>query len=233
MQLEIILRTHDQGSLHNRNVDYPKKEIVRRCAQSLFDATPENVKLTIIDDHSSDDTVNFLQNIGDVRKLKGTGNNTSLACAFDQAASSIADIVFLVEDDYLFQPHAIEEMLSTWEHFVKMSGCRDICLSPVDCPLNYTARDGSHCGIMAGINRPWRTNTHTGGTFMTTPKVLNKYWGAFDDLIKNWPNVDEDATWNKIWAQHVPLFTPLVPLAYHLCVKHPYYPFDELWRTFK
>jgi hypothetical protein len=240
VQLDIILRTHDQGSLHGRDFDKPKKEITQRCVNSLLKAVVvDGVDLTIVDDHSSPETLALL---GKVVTLKDTGNNASLAKTFELAADSKADAVYLVEDDYLHYPHAISEAMETFAYFQKMTGKQDICLNLVDCPANYhkesytgggTGRDGSQAMIVGGINRAWRTNTHTGGTFMTTPGVINKYWGAFDDLAQNWPEVDENTTWNKVWESHVPLFTPLIPLAYHLSEIHPYYPFDKLWRQNK
>jgi glycosyltransferase involved in cell wall biosynthesis len=241
MQLDIILRTHDQGSVHGRDVPYAKKEIVQRCVNSLYTAVDgvEGVNLVTVDDHSSDETVSMLRNL---IPLQDSGNNASLIKVFELAAESTADLVYIVEDDYLHYPEAISEMLETWQKFIPQVQGDDMCLSLVDCPANYhrdgyfnggIGRDGSTGMIVGGINRAWRSNTHTGGTFCTTPTVINKYWGAFDDLCKNWPNVDENKTWNKVWEQHVPLFTPLIPLAYHLSEIHPYHPHDKLWRANK
>ena len=241
MQLEIILRTHDKGSIHYRDIDYKKKDITQTCANSLHTAIDglDNVNLITVDDHSSDETVSMLRN---VTHLEGTGNNASLAKVFELAADSKADLVYLVEDDYLHYPNAIEEMLLTYDKFTGKVQTTDICFSLVDCPANYhdgsyhgggTGRDGSMARIVGGVNYPWRTVEHTGGTFCTTPNVINKYWGAFDNLVQNWPNVDESSSWNKIWEEHVITFCPLHPLAYHLTEIHPFYPHDQLWEDSK
>tara|TARA_R110000796_G_scaffold180552_3_gene297127 strand:+ start:543 stop:1295 length:753 start_codon:yes stop_codon:yes gene_type:complete len=237
MQLDIILRTHDQKSVHYRSIEYAKKDITQTCANSLYKAIDgiDEVNLITVDDHSSAETVSMLRN---VTHLEGTGNNASLAKVFELAADSKADLVYLVEDDYLHYSNAITEMLLTYNKFAEKSNTKDICLSLVDCPANYhgmsytgggTGRDGSIARIVGGVNYPWRTVTHTGGTFCTTPNVINKYWGAFDDLVQHWPNVTENDSWNKIWEQHIITFSPLRPLAYHLSEVHPYYPYDELW----
>ena len=237
MQLDIILRTHDVGSVHGRDVDWPKKEIVHRCVNSVFNAVDglDNVKTVIVDDHSSNETLQFLsRQRAFLEPLEGTGNNASLQKVFELAADSKADVVYVVEDDYLHYPEAISEAMGTFEYFQKMMGREDICLSLVDCPLNYAPpRDGLNAQIVGGTKRAWRTNNHTGGTFMTTPEVINKYWGAFDTLAKHWPNENENTTWNKIWANQVPLFTPMIPLAYHLSIHHPFHPWDKLWRQSK
>ena len=241
MQLDIILRTYDQKSIHYRDIKYDKKDITQTCANSLHKAIDglDNVNLITVDDHSSAETVSMLRN---VTHLEGTGNNASLAKVFELAADSKADLVYIVEDDYLHYPNAIEEMLLTYDKFTEKMQTKDICLNLVDCPANYcdnnyhgggTGRDGSMARIVGGVNYPWRTVTHTGGTFCTTPNVINKYWGAFDDLVQHWPNVTENNSWNKLWEEHVIAFSPLQPLAYHLSEIHPYYPHDQLWNNSK
>ena len=241
MQLDIILRTHDQKSIHHRDFDYDKSDITQRCVNSIHKAIDglDNVSIVTVDDHSSDETVSMLRN---VIHLEGTGNNASLAKVFELAADSKADLVYLIEDDYLHYPNAIEEMLLTYDKFTEKMETKDICLSLVDCPAHYhqkqyvgggKGRDGSIARIVGGVNYAWRTTEHTGATFCTTPNVINKYWGAFDDLVQHWPTAKEDTTWNKIWEEHVVLFNPLQPLAYHLAEVHPYYPHDQLWNDSK
>ena len=241
MQLEIILRTYDKQSIHHRNIDYEKKDITQTCVNSLHTAIDglDNVNIVTVDDHSSDETVGMLRN---VTHLEGTGNNASLTKVFNLAAESTADLVYIVEDDYLHYPYAISEMLLTYNKFIEKMRTKDICLNLVDCPANYhaksyhgggTGRDGSMAMIVGGVNYPWRTITHTGGTFCTTPNVTNKYWGAFDDLAQQWPQITENDSWNKIWEQHIIAFSPLHPLAYHLTEVHPYFPHDQLWKDSK
>ena len=63
-QLEIILRTYDGDSVHPRRFDKPKKDIVWRCVRSLctaIKALPEQPSLTVLDDHSTTKTVQFLR----------------------------------------------------------------------------------------------------------------------------------------------------------------------------
>ena len=95
MQLDIILRTHDQGSVHGRDVPYAKKEIVQRCVNSLYTSVDavEGVNLVTVDDHSSDETVSMLRNL---IPLQDSGNNASLIKVFELAAESTADLARIV-----------------------------------------------------------------------------------------------------------------------------------------
>tara|TARA_R110000737_G_scaffold125041_1_gene157485 strand:+ start:824 stop:1579 length:756 start_codon:yes stop_codon:yes gene_type:complete len=240
-KLDIILRTHDRGNVHGREFNQPKIEIVHRCLNALqISMEGTGARLIVVDDHSSDATLALLPD--DTIHLDGTGNNASMIKVSELAAESTAGIVYLVEDDYLHYPEAISEMLETFEYFQKMTGKQDIAMNGVDCPANYhnleyasggRGRDGSIAQIVGGINRAWRTSEHSGFTFMTTPSVINKYWGAFSGMAKGWPTVSENHSINKVWESHVPLFAPLTPLSYHLCEIHPYCPFDKLWRQSK
>jgi hypothetical protein len=105
-QLDIILRTYDGDSVHPRRFDKPKKDIVWRCVRSLctaIKALPEQPRLTILDDHSTHETVQFLRNetifLGKnvtIQTLKGTGNNDSMLEALTLAKESTADLVYVI-----------------------------------------------------------------------------------------------------------------------------------------
>ena len=115
-QLDIILRTYDGDSVHPRRFDKPKKEIVWRCVRSLCTAIkvlPKQPRLTILDDHSTDETVQFLRDetafLGKnvtIQTLEGTGNNDSMLAALTLAMKSTADLVYVIEDDFLDYPNA-------------------------------------------------------------------------------------------------------------------------------
>ena len=117
MQLDIFLRTYDGDSVHPRRFDKPKKDIVWRCVRSLctaIKALPEQPHLTILDDHSTAETVQFLRDetafLGEnitIQTLEGTGNNDSMLAGLTLAKESTADLVYVVEDDYLHYPNEL------------------------------------------------------------------------------------------------------------------------------
>ena len=188
-QLDIILRTYDGDSVHSRRFDKPKKDIVWRCVRSLctaIKALPHRPHLTILDDHSSDETVQFLrdetsflrENVT-IQKLQGTGNNDSMLEALTLAKNITADLVYVVEDDYLHYPNALTVALDTWEKFRPRCRLPFMAMTLVDCPSNYIDEpkdrkglpnndrgDGSIDMIVGGTDRPWRSIGHTGVTFL-------------------------------------------------------------------
>lgn len=240
MRLDIILRTHDQMSLHNRWIDVTKKELVHRCFRALRTAIGEarrehEVNLTIVDDHSSDDTLALFSPHDDVHHLERTGNCESMLKAAELVFESDADLMYLVEDDYLHYPDALTEMVDTFLYFQKQgySGGKPIALCLVDCPMEYsdhpTGRNGSEGRIFRGLKRPWRTNLHTGFSAISTPELFRQFKDLWIEQAVDWPYKDENMTINKIWENHAILFTPIIPLAYHMQMEHPFHPFDELW----
>jgi len=228
MKLDIILRTHDGGSIQRgepvkRKVECSKQELVLRCAYSLSKSIKlcdEKIKITIHDDHSSKETISSLENMFStkVTPFKGSGIQKGAHKHFKLSKKSKADLVYSVEDDFLHYPEAISELIETYYKFLDSVEPDMICLHPNDDYYNYTHHFGPTM-IVPGIKRPWRMNNHTTNTMFTNPQVLRDHWEPFYTLATQChsvPNVCEDTTINLIWKNHVPLFTPLIPLAYHL-----------------
>lgn len=248
MKLDIILRTHDGGDRPDapkkaRKVDATKQEIVLRCANSLSNSIKlcdEEVNIFILDDHSSKKTIRVLEKMFDVKVIPYKGKNYAGGALnhFTYSKNSNADLVYSVEDDFLHKSEAISELIETYYKFLDNVEPDMICLHPVDDYFNYTHHFGPTM-IVPGIKRPWRMHDRTTNSFFTNPEVLRKYWEPFrlqaTESLTN-PEVCEDTTINVIWKYHVPLFTPLVPLAFHLDHHPPLFYEDaiaELWEENK
>ena len=233
MRLEIILRVHDGGNVHEapRALEVSKAEIVKRCARSLATAMRvEGIKafdaLTIIVDEIQDDTHNSLVDSlsgGGWRQSK-PGNSASLAKAIDQAAHSEADAVLLLEDDYLWQPDGVGALIEAWETFSAELD-KPIALHPCDDYWNYVRHDP--CRIVAAESRAWRTNQHCTGTMMIAPETIRNFRLTFDRLALT---EREEGSINRLWGGPIQLFSPLVPCAWHLNEnRHPFHDYTSLW----
>lgn len=247
MNLEVILRTHDGSDVHPgdvRIVHASKGEIVRRCVSSLGDAvrqSTDGVLVRIIDDHSSEETCNFLKTIGEVEMLSGSGNNASWLRAFECARESEADVVYLVEDDYLHAPEALREMMYFYEEARKKSRGREMVLCPYDDFFNYVHGPDKTGYVVPSRERHWRTNTYTAGTFMLSPQLVRDHWEKFERLATLYEtpqgiaeHVNEETTIARIWMEgHATLFTPLPSLAVHLNQNiPPRFDWETLWHKY-
>jgi len=246
MKLDIIFRTHDSGqrieSPRQKVANASKKEITLKCAQSLSNSIKqckEEVNITILDDKSSKETIEKMESLfeTDVTHFVGDFAEGSVN-HFKHSRDSKADLIYSVEDDFLHKPEAIQELIDTYYNFVAVVKPEMICLYPDDDYFNYTNHFGP-TKIVPGIGRPWRMHECTTNTFFTNPKVLRDYWEPFELLgsqcLTN-PKICEDTTINVIWKYHVPLFTPLVPLAFHLDHHDPLFYKNqilELWKSIK
>ena len=241
MNIEIILRTHDQSNVHGdrpRIINVPKADMVKKCALSLKNSIDQvkdhNITLTIWDDRSSKDTVNFLKNIGEVQNTPAPGNNASMKAVFNQAKNSSNDLIYCVEDDFLHYPEALAEMIEFYQ-LAKEKGIPQLAVYPYDELFSYgVVRPMEQCLVVHSKNRHWRTNHYTTGTILCPPSVFQDYWPKWDkfsDYGKD-PTVCEDNTINLIWRHNVKLFSPLPSLAVHLCEnKPPICNYMELWNN--
>jgi len=245
LNLEIVLRTHDGGNVHqftDRYCEADKKTVVLKCVSSLANSAKlvktTNIKFTVLDDRSSEDTLQQLDKI-----IKSTGHpyqiinlvndtemrnyNFTALKQWEACRDSDADIVYSVEDDYLHCPTALTEMIETYKMISDQLG-KDICISPLDLTNDYFEEALIEpCQIGWGSHRHWKTGTHTTNTFMTTPSVFKTYWEPFYKLATEYYHeywevpedemeINEMNTINHVWKNSVKRFSPIPGLALHM-----------------
>ena len=89
------------------------------------------------------------------------------------------DLVYFLEDDYIHENNAITEMLFTYEKISSQLD-RELFLCPADYPFLYSNVDNSK--IFIGHKRHWRTTSETLITFLTSKKMVLKYWEDFRSM---------------------------------------------------
>lgn len=86
------------------------------------------------------------------------------------------DLVYFVEDDYLHKIDAIEEMIFAYERISTQLG-KELIMCPSDYPYLYTKLQNSR--IILGNKYHWRTVDESLCTFLTSKKIINKYFKKF------------------------------------------------------
>lgn len=255
VKLDIHLQTHSDISVHgaHRYVDAPKSEIMLRCTQSLVTSINHaegDIVLRVFDDHSSPEVLTTLHRILEPCRqsvefvaLDDGGYNASCLASFARARDDARELVYLVEDDYLHAPSAVQEMLDVHVLFREKLGGREVALHPYDDPKNYWGPIFSRedCRVVYGTQRHWRTNTHTTNTCWLEIGTLRRNWELFELLARysSTPygqehHIFEASTINTIWREQVALFTPIPSLALHLQHeehKDPYLDWTGWWRS--
>tara|TARA_B100002003_G_C13984583_1_gene476015 strand:- start:96 stop:884 length:789 start_codon:yes stop_codon:yes gene_type:complete len=97
------------------------------------------------------------------------------------AKEHCSDLVYFVEDDYLHQLDTIYEMIFTYERISSQID-RELILCPADYPYLYTKVDFTN--IFLGSNIHWRKIDETLCTFLTSKKILQKYWEKFISMCQ-------------------------------------------------
>ena len=254
MKLDIIVRTHNIINVHQSKTPRyclaDKTTLIYKCVKSLVnsaDNTDYDITYHWFDDHSTEDCLDGLHKIFSNAKhpyiynpLEESGFNASAYYQFDCGRKSTADLIYFVEDDYLHYPTAISEMVESYIDFKQKLG-REVAIPPFDDPDNYLPEWIEPCRIVYGGNRHWRTNFYTTNTVMCSPEVVREHWSKWYTLATEYGsvwseikggNVHEGTTINKIWRDHVSLFTPIPSIGLHMgydAQKDPYLDWKCLW----
>lgn len=243
---DIILRTHTTGNFREhitRVTDTlgDKPELTIRSLRSLIysllvleRANLVRIRLTIVDDHSDEQSVSRMNDLLDICPFEtklihpgARGNPASLQTSLEYARERKGDFIFFAEDDYLHVPTAMVEMIESYRLFSRKLNRPEVGLFPVDYSDFYLPNAISPTRVVLGSRRHWRVSYSTTDTFFIHRSTLDTQWEL---LIRNpaqgkW---EEDAI-NEIWRNHAILFSPIPTLSYHMHGEEQMPPFSD-WK---
>ena len=110
-----------------------------------------------------------------IRKQKSNetfSNLASLMQSFEFGKERGSDLIFFVEDDYLFEEHSINECLLTYSRICSLLDS-EIILCPSDYPFFYDSLYKT--SLFIGNKHRWRNVGETLLTFMYSKSIFNKY----------------------------------------------------------
>ena len=262
----IILRMNTEVEIWDQNkkrlFEEPKIEYSIRSIKSLIKSIdfcqkkyPDlKIKTIIIEDHSKKENLEKVekliqnQNIDIVsldhekykplikeQKSIGTFSNlASLLQSFEIGKNKGEDLIFFAEDDYLHFEPMLEEMVASYERIASQVG-KDIFMCPSDYPYLYMNNEKTN--ILIGNKRHWRTISETLCTFMTTKKLINKYWDNFYKTCTDRHDPFEKYM-NEIYQKEI-CISPLKSLSLHLTNVNssyglsPFINYKKLWEENK
>ena len=262
----IILRMNTNIQIWDQNrkrlFEYPKIEYTKRSLNSLIKSinflknkdSNINVKTIIVDDNSSVNNLDVIKKIIDgnnieiinldyskyqnkisKQKNKETfANLASLLQSFEIGKNVGEDLIFFIEDDYLHFEPMLEEMVASYERIASQID-KDIFMCPSDYPYLYMSNTKTN--VLIGNKRHWRTIDKTLCTFLTTKKLLDKYW---DNFYKNCLERHDpfEKYLNEIYSKEI-CISPLKSLSLHLTNINssyglsPFINYKKLWEENK
>ena len=91
------------------------------------------------------------------------------------------DLTYFVEDDYVHEMVGLSEILYTYEKIASLTK-QELIVCPTDYPYLYTQSESTR--IFLGENRHWRQIDQTLCTFLTSKKMVEKYWDELTSMCK-------------------------------------------------
>ena len=235
--LNIYFRSCSKVNLWNQNkkriFEADKEEYALRSLYSILKSinyskknfNEINIKLSIIDDNSSekfiqnmkklllkfdiDNEIISLQNNEITQDIKDS-NFASIKKCFMLAKENSKDLIYFVEDDYIHDEICILEMIGTYERIATQLN-KEIILCPTDYPYLYANCDPTY--IFLGNKKHWRKTEQSLGTFLISKTNLNIYWENLLQFASGKDNPAELAL-HKIYEKE-PCFSPIPSLAIH------------------
>ena len=224
-----------------RLFELPKIEYTLRSLNSLIKSInfskkkyPNiNFKITIVDDNSKNENIlkineliaknninihiiklNHGDYINTIKKQKSEqtfSNLCSLLKCYEIAKEQADDLVFFIEDDYLHFEPMIDEMIASYER-ISSQLKKDLFMCPADYPYLYMNNEKTN--ILIGNKRHWRTVDRTLCSFMTSKKMIDKYWNNFYNTCLD-RNDPFEKHINEIYQKEI-CISPLKSLSLHM-----------------
>ena len=223
-----------------RIFEYPKIEYALRSLNSLIknikylnNNNNLEVKLKIVEDDSSDENlkkisdminnsnldievINHKNNIHKNIIKKQTNNATfsnlsSLLKCFEIAKDEGKDLVFFIEDDYIFFESALDEIVTSYERISSQIN-RELFICPTDYPYFYM--DSQKTNVLIGSKRHWRLVSKTLCSFITSHTLIKEYWSNFYDNCLDRHDPFEKYL-NKIYEKEI-CISPIKSLSLHM-----------------
>jgi hypothetical protein len=256
IHIHYALQTFDQGNNQSgqRYCADTKAEVTQRCVTSFFesvayaaDREPESRHtICIFDDGSSAETIAVLKQLiqqysgpqisVQLEQRTGMGVMGSIRACWAWLAANGQDLVYQVQDDYLYAPAAIWEMVSV---FTQLN--TDVNTHAIIVPYNdphhwvqgsyrYTPTPRT---IIPGISRYWLQIYDIPCTFMTSHTQFQQHWPVYEQFLSR-SSTDlrlEAETLNHILTRRGVLgVAPVTSVALHMQGERERDPYID-WRS--
>jgi hypothetical protein len=192
--LEIKITAIDSGS-DIADVEKMKKMIEEKNINYEYIKLDINTLHDFIDQKSSE---NQKSNMANIYK------------SFEIGRDGKHDLLYFLEDDYIHKRNSLTEMLFSYEKFASLIK-DELILCPADFPYLYNKFEPTQ--IILGHNRHWRVIEETLCTFLTSKRLLLKYWDTFTSMTKT-EHLPFEKPLHEIYSKQYCL-SPIPSLAMH------------------
>ena len=125
-------------------------------------------------------------------------------------AKKCEDLIYFVEDDYLHKKESLKEMIFTYERLASQTN-NEIIICPADYPYLYAKSEMTQNFL--GQNYHWRRVNETLCTFLTSKKMIEKYWDKYVSMCKK-EHAPFEKPMHEIYEKEL-CISPIPSLAVH------------------
>ena len=126
-------------------------------------------------------------------------------------AKKCEDLIYFVEDDYIHKKESLKEMIFTYERLASQIN-NEIIICPTDYPYLYAKSEMTQNFL--GQNYHWRKVNETLCTFLTSKKMIEKYWDKYVRMC-NKEHAPFEKPLHDIYEEEL-CISPIPSLALHL-----------------
>ena len=192
-----------------------------------------NFFLKIIDDNSKPKIIKLIKKIAtknnitfeisnlDINKYKDkmkfsnnrrmVAHNSHIFQSKEFAIKSNYDLLYFVEDDYIHQHDAIEEMIYSYEKISTLYK-KDVILCPSDYPFLYNKLYQTN--VLIGYKKHWQKVNSSLCTYLISHNILKKHWKVYENMFLN--NFDPYEKPLHGLYKKIDCFSPMPSLALHM-----------------
>jgi len=171
-----------------------KWKLVQYCNESFIKANNTDEKVTYLLDRCEGWT-DYFKKSGEVINYVGGDRSYSIKKMFG-LAKDIKGKVLMFEDDYLWRPNTIKDLLRGLDEFK--------LVSPYDHPVHYIEDQFKDFQFKLKLidNIVWRNSPSNTHTFGTTGEYMTEHWDVFQDGVWDGPMFKQlpDQVWNPTYS---------------------------------
>jgi len=264
MVVNYALQTYDiaSNSCFDRYCTNDKKELVHKCISSFFRSVDYAASMNLDNDHhivvfdngSTQETIDLINraiqkfssdNLKIELKQINTGSMiTSIRKCYEWLRDTDGDIVYLVQDDYLFTEDAIYQMVDVYTNI--LTEAKHYCIIyPYNTPDHWSKQYRMRVTprmVYPGERQYWIQCYDISCTFMTARVQLKKQWKWIEyfmsiDQVNGLNNTGalENISLNKMMVdEKVMCLMPFESVALHMQgerEKEPYIDWQKRWNS--
>ena len=162
-------------------IDYNSSKSQINELAVILKKTYINFEIIYLDLNKFSNQINEINEENKKVSLNQKSNMSNIHQSLVLSREMSSDLTYFVEDDYIHEKISLTEMLYTYEKITSLIK-NEIIICPTDYPYLYNKSDNTK--IFLGEKRHWRQVDQTLCTFLTSKKIIEKYWDELTRMCK-------------------------------------------------